>query len=384
MNELQSARLALSALTVYRGAGDTEIFRLLRALLDSADGAPGMIRPFLECYGALTQYLYNTGTSLRSALEEAFLYNENAFTRAPEGCPPAVREAAAHDLGCLLTVRALTAEMLCIRAYEAFGRDAETREMVRALPPLPGPAAAHPAFEAGKTVQLVARLSAFHKQNGCGLFARYGAFTLAPGGIGLIPVLTTDPVCLADLRGYEYEHAAVLRHTQDFLAGQPTENLLLYGDRGTGKSSTVKAVWSELRGHGLRIIELRRADLPRLSALCAYLAGEPLRFILFLDDLSFAEDDEAFASLKAMLEGSVAARPRNVVLYATSNRRHLVRESFSERRFDDVNAADTQQEKLSLADRFGVTITFSAPDQALYLQIARELAERRGLQADPG
>ena len=198
------------------------------------------------------------------------------------------------------------------------------------------------------------------------------------------------------------------RNTMQFLAGFPANNVLLYGDRGTGKSSSVKALLNEgspggedggggggrsgadagsrVRWSALRLIEVPKARLADFPIIVSLLRGRPQRFILFVDDLSFEEGETQYKELKAMLEGGLEARPSNVVVYATSNRRHLVREHFSDRaspNSDEVHARDTQQEKLSFADRFGLTITFPTPDQAKYLQIVEGLARRQGLPISP-
>ena len=156
-------------------------------------------------------------------------------------------------------------------------------------------------------------------------------------------------------------------------------NVLLSGDAGTGKSSSVKAIANEFRDQGLRIIEIRKDQLRDIPVIIDSLSKNPLKFILFIDDLSFAKDDDNFGALKAILEGSVSARANNIVIYATSNRRHLVKESFSDREGDDVHRNDTVQELISLSERFGLSITFSKPNKDEYLDIVRGLAKLRGL-----
>ena len=171
-------------------------------------------------------------------------------------------------------------------------------------------------------------------------------------------------------------------NTKALLAGRPAANILLTGDAGTGKSSTVKAVGNEFFGEGLRIIEVRKDQLAMIPALLDELAGNPLKFILFIDDLSFAGEDDRFNGLKAVLEGSVAARSHNVVVYATSNRRHLVRERFADRDGDEVHRNDTLQEIVSLSNRFGIQITFQRPDKKTYLHIVSQLAGQKGVVMD--
>ena len=158
------------------------------------------------------------------------------------------------------------------------------------------------------------------------------------------------------------------------LMGKPAANILLTGDAGTGKSSTVKAVVNELRRDGLRLIENRKDQLRAIPKLLDELSDNPLKFVLFIDDLSFLKDDDNFNALKAVLEGSVTAKSPNVVIYATSNRRHIIKEKFSDREGDDVHRNDTMQELISLSERFGIHVSFSRPNRETYLRIVRHLA----------
>ena len=172
-------------------------------------------------------------------------------------------------------------------------------------------------------------------------------------------------------------------NTKALLSGKPAANILLTGDAGTGKSSTVKAVVNELSESGLRIIEVRKEQLHKIPKILDELGSNPLKFILFIDDLSFTKDDDNFSALKAILEGSVSAKSNNVAIYATSNRRHLVKENFSDREGDDVHFNDTMQELLSLSERFGIQLTFSRPDKSTYLDIVHSLADKCGIEYDP-
>jgi predicted AAA+ superfamily ATPase len=208
----------------------------------------------------------------------------------------------------------------------------------------------------------------------------------------LRPVLSPDRIGLADLAAYGGEQRApVIANTLRFLEGKSANNILLYGDRGTGKSATVKAVCNEYAGRGLRLVEVAKADLFRLPDILETLAARALRFIIFIDDLSFEDADDSFTTLKALLEGGVEARPANVVVYATSNRRHLVKEHLADRPAaaeaasdGDMRAFDTMQEQFSLADRFGLTVIFTAPGQEEYLETAEYIARQRGLLGEAG
>ena len=218
--------------------------------------------------------------------------------------------------------------------------------------------------------------------HGFGPFVKYYFFTVAEGG--LVPVKYPDETRLSELSGYEYERGCVVKNTLALLKGKPAANVLLYGDSGTGKSSTVKAVVNEFAQQGLRLIEIKKSQLRMIPALIDSLGKNPLKFILFIDDLSFTRDDDDFGALKAILEGSGSARTKNLAVYATSNRRHLVRETFSDREGDEVHANDTVQQLTSLSDRFGLTITFSRPNREQYFGIVDHLAKLYGVVMDTG
>jgi predicted AAA+ superfamily ATPase len=223
------------------------------------------------------------------------------------------------------------------------------------------------------------------------MFARYGAFVWESieGKSCLRGIEVPDPIRLSDFIGYEQERLEVIENTEKFLKGLPANNVLLYGDRGTGKSSTVKAIVNEYREMGLRIIEIPRKHLVDFPAVIRQIKGRKCKFIIFVDDLAFEDSEESYTVLKSILEGGVENRPDNVLIYATSNRRHLIKEKFSDRagfRSDDpddeIRAQDTMQEKLSLSERFGITVIFSSPDKKRYLGIVEGLAAQRGINID--
>ncbi len=195
----------------------------------------------------------------------------------------------------------------------------------------------------------------------------------------IVPVQHPDQTRLADLIDYERERKIILDNTKALLDGKPAANILLTGDAGTGKSSTVKAIGNELYQEGLRIIEVRKNQLQAIPKILDDLASNPLKFVLFIDDLSFLKDDDNFNALKAVLEGSVTAKSGNVVIYATSNRRHIIKETFSDREGDDIHRNDTIQELISLSERFGIHITFSKPNKETFLHIVHYLAEENGI-----
>lgn len=213
---------------------------------------------------------------------------------------------------------------------------------------------------------------------GYGIYSKYKMFYLDDER-RIVPVKNPDSITLSELIDYKNEQTVILENTVALLNGKPAANILLTGDAGTGKSSTIKAVANELYGKGLRILEVRKEQLYALPEILDQLSENPLKFIIFVDDLSFREDDDNFGALKAILEGSVSARSCNVVIYATSNRRHLVKETFSGREGDDVHRNDTMQEILSLSARFGIHLSFYKPNKETYLHIVTHLAEEKGI-----
>lgn len=222
------------------------------------------------------------------------------------------------------------------------------------------------------------KLAEFHLAWGYGIFCLYPAFRWDGKNKRLAGIADPDPVRMEDLVGYDDERGSVMLNTERLLRGLPAHNLLLYGDRGTGKSSAVKALLHKYRHQGLRIVEVPKKHLEDYHEITGSIKNTGLKFILFIDDLSFEEHETEYKHLKSILEGSLQSRPGNAVIYATSNRRHLVREFFDERN-QDVSGTDTLQEKLSLSDRFGLTVLFLSPDQELYLKIVEGLARQKGI-----
>ena len=196
----------------------------------------------------------------------------------------------------------------------------------------------------------------------------------------LHPIEKPDAIRLSDLKKYESQRKQIVDNTRAFIAGHPADNALLYGDRGTGKSSTVKALLNEYAN--LRIVQVDKKDVACLPTLYKTLSESPLKFIIFIDDLSFGENDEGFGILKKVLEGSVCGRPSNILIYATTNRRHLIKETESSRMGDNVHSADEIDESMSLSDRFGLFVTFLAPNKETYLEIVRSLILDRGIMID--
>ncbi len=198
----------------------------------------------------------------------------------------------------------------------------------------------------------------------------------------LVAVKHPDMQKLEDLPGYEEERKKIVENTEGLLAGMPANNILLYGDAGTGKSSAIKAIANKYTSRGLRLVEIKKNQLFELPEVLESLSSNPLKFIVFIDDLSFTTDDKDFAALKAILEGSVCGRGGNVVVYATSNRRHLIKETLEDRAGTDIHEADTRQELMSLSARFGLVITFMQPDKTKYAFIVEELAKKAEIKEE--
>ena len=375
MNDLNTVSLQLNSLTVYRSVLQDETVSRFARILKSAQS--GEAASFCEHYGAFLQSLSFSNDSLdfSAHLEQLLRYDENAFSRtAAYGImqtDSALTKAALFDLEAIASVVSVSASQLKGMLRE------KNEGFISRLPEYEN----NSLFFQGGAETALHTLKLFYRQNGYGVFARYGAFRWDHTLVG---IQNPDPVRLGNLKSYEYERGLVTANTRDFVEGRGGGNMLLYGDRGTGKSSTIKALANEYRSSGLRIIEVTKDSIPSFPAILEQLRAVPLRFILFLDDLSFSTDDAAFSALKSVLEGGVVARPENCRIYATSNRRHLVKETFSERSVDvdDVNAGDTKQEKLSLYDRFDQTVNFFAPDQAQYLAIIRAIAQEKALTID--
>ena len=229
----------------------------------------------------------------------------------------------------------------------------------------------------------------FYRAYGVGMFGLNRAFRIQNLGQGVefLPINNTDKVMLSDMVGYEIQKKALVENTEAFLRGIPANNALLYGDAGTGKSSSVKALINEYYDSGLRMIEIYKYQFRDLSEIIATIKNRNYRFIIFIDDLSFEENELEYKFLKAVIEGGVETRPDNILIYATSNRRHLIKETWNDRNdmeFEgELHRSDTMEEKLSLAARFGVTINYSAPNRKLFHDIVKELAKRRpNIQVD--
>ena len=227
------------------------------------------------------------------------------------------------------------------------------------------------------------QVTSFYERYGVGMFAFHKAFRF--DGSKIVPVANENlgSMTLDDLIGYDIQKAELIRNTEAFIAGRPANNVLLYGDGGTGKSTSVKALLNKYFTQGLRVIELYKHQFKSILDISKVLRERNYKFIIFIDDLSFEEDESEYKLLKAIIEGGIETRPENILIYATSNRRHIIREIWSDRddmeHNGDIHRSDTVEEKLSLASRFGIAINYSAPTRKIYHEIIINLAKKAGL-----
>lgn len=225
--------------------------------------------------------------------------------------------------------------------------------------------------------ELTDRLLEHYRTLGCGITAKYIAFKY--DGI-LEGVSDVDLISFDSLVGIDYQRDMLIDNTRAFLGGKPANNVLLFGDRGTGKSSSVKALLHMFHKEGLRLVEVPKQYIKDIPMISKHLANKPQKYIIYLDDLSFETHESEYRNLKIAMEGQLQANPDNVIIYATSNRRHLIRETWAERDGGEIHRNDQIQETMSLAERFGLSIVFSAPNQKEYLNIVRSMLAEKGIE----
>lgn len=365
--KLREWNARLHGLVVFRSLLDDPVVARLVDLTDRMEaGAPGY-GPVCDAAAQFEAALFEHTTNWGSYLSAAVLEAETVCVRqaASGTLAPALQTALDSELAFLQALCGLTLDELLAAAGSATGQAQELAFLPRwETSSIDLPAAyAQRMSEVGK--------------KGYGMFAKHHVFTVENGQ--LVPVKYPDPQRLSELPGYEKEREKVIANTKALLAGMPANNVLLYGDAGTGKSSAVKAIANEFAPEGLRLVEVKKNQLYQIPDLMDKLAANPLKFILFIDDLSFTANDDNFAALKAILEGSVGGRAKNIAVYATSNRRHLIKETLTDRTGDDIHEADTRQELMSLSARFGLTVTFQRPEKARFESILAELAKQHGI-----
>ena len=363
--ELNALRAALLGLSAYKDLMGTHVGRDAGCLLDHLHGKEGI--ETLEDYTDLFYDLRQEGyEGIGDWLWDWLRYTETPYSRLIDQgkSDPALENAARRDIDTLV----LLAQTDCDRFIDAM-KPLLGSEFAPVLAGLPRWRASAP-FDFDSLTQ-------FYKDHGAGLFAKYRAFLWEDGN--LVPVADPDCPRPEDLLGYEHQRGQVEQNTRLMLAGRQANNVLLFGDGGTGKSATVKSMLYLPGMEDLRLIEVEKENLTGMPGLIRSLAGRRQKFILFIDDLAFDQDDKTYSALKTILEGSLEKRPINVAIYATSNRRHLVRQTFTERAGEEVDTFETISEKTALAERFGLRIPYLTMNKAGYLALVDHLAAQAGI-----
>ena len=356
----QEILLSLSSLTIFRNLLKKDVMKAFISFLESESEKQNVYN-YGEFVSSLTAYNLNFSDFLMQSLIE----DENYYIKSAAAKKP-VSSAAKSNLEAELEILSSLTKL----NKGSLWKDSDYKGYI-------------PDFE-----NTSSDFKEFYTQRlenvekcGYGIFALHGMFRVENNKI--VPVEVADSISVDSFVGYEQQRQTVINNTRALTEKRPAQNILLCGDAGTGKSSTVKACANMFFDEGVRLIELRKDQLFSLSYVMGAIADNPLKFIIFIDDLSFNKNDDCFSMLKAVLEGSAESRSTNAVIYATSNRRHIVKESFADRTgTDDVHRNDTMQELLSLSDRFGLTVYYQKPNKALYLQIVNDLAKRYNVTMD--
>ncbi len=319
---------------------------------------------------------YASGNLWQNYLTHFIMSNENFFSLACEGKSPpegSIKDVALHDFEAFLRLYNLQNEhMHYINNFAGYSCNSDICELSKAI------------AEAGSAQKIYDIVTNFYRRHGTGKFAFHNAFRVDGGE--LVPVEHVGNVRLSDIVGYEPQKRELVANTEAFINGKPANNVLLYGDGGTGKSTSIKAVLNEYADKGLRVIEVFKHQFREILQLSEMLRDRNYKFIVFIDDLSFEEGETDYKFLKAIIEGGIETRPDNILIYATSNRRHIVREIWKDRddmeHNGDIHRSDTVEEKLSLAARFGIAINYSSPRREEYHAIVKALAEKAGLSVN--
>lgn len=399
--KLKKEKYALASIAVYRKILKDDIVSKLKQLIDAVYSDKSGLEDTIYRYNEFFYALLESGSaSLENYIVNKIIFDENPFSikaQIGEGLKTGfmLEKSARMDLDNLQIIAEISSENVKKVLLKDYIHTEFETSVIEKLPDWNTSAeSSYEGFpqyitelknkfcKSSKWSESIEELEEFHKNYGCGIFAKYKAFVWEKHGF--TGAANADPITVKELIGYEAERSIVTNNTLQFLKGRSANNVLLYGDRGTGKSSTVKALLNEYFINGLRLVEVSKADLFELPAIIRYIKDRPQKFIIFIDDLVFGEDDESYNALKAILEGGIESKPDNVLIYATSNRRHLVKEYFHERSADngEIHAKDGVQEKLSLADRFGITVVFSSPDKKKYLEIVDGIAANRNINID--
>lgn len=353
---LEQIKFKAKALSIFRKLLDDRVMQAFMKMIDENESDTAAK---IDEYANFIYLLFQSNENFTEYVWQRIVFDENIYIgkcSRKEAVSPMLKQSVINELKTLQEISQITSRDIKKEInYDIFLPDWATK----------------PEYDFVKMYEeRINNLFAL----GYGIYANHTVFTYSKGEIA--PVKYPDRVRLSNLTGYERERKKIIDNTIAFIEGKPAANTLLYGDAGTGKSSTVKAVVNEFADRGLRMVEVRKADLLRIPDLIEQLADNPLKFILFIDDLSFSKHNEAIGALKALLEGTVSARTSNVIIYTTSNRRHLINERFEDRQGTDIHINETIQEQTSLSDRFGLSILFSKPAKDEYLQIVHYLIKQ--------
>lgn len=363
--ELDTLYYRLRSLTAYRSLREEPMLAAAEELLLRLCQKRGP--EALDAWAELIAQLEGAGADgLGGWLLDQLRYSDAPWPhRAAAGlASPTLEEAARRDVETLAELAGLDCALL--------------RDALAALLPPAGRAAADslPLWASGAPFDFDG-LTQWYRSHGAGTFARHRAFLWEDGR--LLPVARPDTPGPEELMGYRLQRSQVEANTRAMLSGRRVNNVLLYGDSGTGKSATVKSLLSLPGAEDLRLVEIEKGSVHQMPQLIRSLGHRRQKFILFIDDLAFDQDDRTYGVLKTILEGGLEPRPANVAIYATSNRRNLVRQTFSDRAGDEVDRDETIQEKTALADRFGLRIPYLGLAKAEYLELVEVLARRAGI-----
>lgn len=378
-------------LILYRELKFEDTIRMFCALDKNSTNISKTISKMLEVAGEYGLH----GNLWANILALALAYNENVYSKATEivgETSGSINTFAIHDFKILREliqfVPTINGDFLReIYHYEGNGRDSKlvnTRVRDRIL------RLSKQLIEADSDNEFKDIITEFYKEYGVGKFGLNKAFRIEEGSdlktANIIPITRVEHVYLNDIIGYDLQKKKLTDNTESFINGKPANNCLLYGDAGTGKSSSVKAIVNEYYDKGLRIIEIYKHQFRYLSDILEQLKDRNYKFIIYMDDLSFEESELEYKYLKAILEGGFGRRPENVLIYATSNRRHLIRESFRDKTETDeeLHTRDTVEEKLSLSARFGEKIYYGSPDKREFNSIVLSLAKKNNIDMDEG
>ena len=378
-------------LILYRDLKFEDTIRMFCALDKNSNNVSKTISKMIEVAGEYGLH----GNIWANILALALAYNENVYSKATEivgETSGSINTFAIHDFKILREliqfVPNINGDLLReIYHYEGNGRDSKlvnTRVRDRIL------RLSKQLIEAGSDNEFKDIITEFYKEYGVGKFGLNKAFRIEEGTdlktANIIPITRVEHVYLNDIIGYDLQKKKLTDNTESFINGKPANNCLLYGDAGTGKSSSVKAIVNEYYDKGLRIIEIYKHQFRYLSDILEQLKDRNYKFIIYMDDLSFEESELEYKYLKAILEGGFGRRPENVLIYATSNRRHLIRESFRDKTETDeeLHTRDTVEEKLSLSARFGEKIYYGSPDKREFNSIVLSLAKKNNIDMDEG